>query len=240
MRLCHCEFEGNKIGVYLGSRKWGEYLLLEEPYCHKCACPGVAMDDCHQHEDDYGFDRIYAMGAYLKREIIEARGREDFLSSHILGLKKYPRYAEPLGLGIVECIKNQYLELLETELIIPIPKFPTELKVAADPEGYEYNQAEELTNIISSNLSIPSMNVLKKTREQSMRGLGETERREVARRLYEIQMDEPVRNKQVLLVDDVSTSGATVSECARVLKNVEAKAVNVIVAGRNTDISVLL
>lgn len=235
LRLCHCKFEGDKIGVYLGSKKWGEYILLKEPYCLKCACPGVALENCQWHEDDYGFERIYAMGAYLKREIIKERGKGDFLSSHILGLKQYPRYAEPLGLGMVECMKNRYLELMESELIVPIPKFPTELKVATDPKGIKYNQAEELANIISSNINIASLNILKKTREQSMRSLGEADRREVVKGLYGIGNSAGLRDKGILLVDDVSTSGATVSECAKVLIDAGAKTVNVLVAGRNTD-----
>ena len=238
MGSCYCTYEGDKIGVFLGQKKWGEYILLKEPYCLKCACPGVATENCIWHEHDYGFERIYAMGAYLKREIIKERGEEDFLSSHILGLKQYPRYAEPLGLGMAECMKNRYLELMETELIVPIPKFPTELKVATDPEGVKYNQAEELANIISSNMHIPSLNVLKKTREQSMRSLGEAERREVVKGLYGIGNSAGVRDKRILLVDDVSTSGATVSECAQVLIDAGAKTVNVLVAGRNTDTSV--
>lgn len=238
MGSCYCTYEGDKIGVFLGQKKWGEYILLKEPYCLKCAYMGVPTENCIWHEYDYGFERIYAMGAYLKRRIIEERGEEDFLSSHILGLKQYPRYAEPLGLGMVECMKNRYLELMKSELIVPIPKFQTELKVATDPKGIKYNQAEELANIISSNISIPSLNVLKKTREQSMRSLGEADRREVVKGLYGIGNSAGVRDKSILLVDDVSTSGATVSECAQVLRDAGAKTVNVLVAGRNTDTSV--
>jgi len=235
--MWQCKYEGDRIGVYLG-RKRGEYILLKEPYCHKCACPGVTTEKCRWHGDTYDFERIYAMGAYLKREILEERGEEDFLSSHILGLKQYPRYAVPLGLGLVECIKNRYSELTRSELIVPVPKFPTELKVATDPPGITYNQSVELSNVISSNIHITSMHVLKKTREQSMRGLGEAERRKVVQGLYEVEDKGAVEDKQILLIDDVSTSGATASECAKVLMSAGAKTVNVLVAGRNTDTSV--
>jgi predicted amidophosphoribosyltransferase len=235
--LWQCRYEGDRIGVYLG-RKRGDYILLKEPYCLKCACPGVTTEECPWHWDDYGFERVYAMGAYLKREIIEERGEEDFLSSHILGLKQYPRYAVPLGLGLVACVKNRYSELARSDLIVPIPKFPTELKVATDPLGLKYNQSVELSKVISSNLNITSIDILKKTREQSMRGLGEAERREVVKGLYEVGDRAAVRDKHIILIDDVSTSGATASECAQVLMDAGAKMVNVLVAGRNTDTSV--
>jgi hypothetical protein len=233
-----CRYAGDKIFVtYLGYEK-GEYLLLREPYCHKCACPGVTTEQCRWHDEDYGFDRIYAMGAYLKREVIEEREEEDFLSSHILGLKQYPGYAVPLGLGLVECVKNRYQELERSDLINPIPKFPTELKVATDPPEVAYNQSVELLSIVSLNMKIASIDVLRKTRPQSMRGLGEVGRRSVVNGLYVFENVAAVRDKRILLVDDVSTSGATASECAKVLIDAGAKAVNILVAGRATDTSV--
>jgi predicted amidophosphoribosyltransferase len=42
-----------------------------------------------------------------------------------------------------------------------------------------------------------------------------------------------VKNKRIILVDDVSTSGATVSECAKVLLEAGAVVVNVLIAGRD-------
>jgi hypothetical protein len=236
--LWQCRYEGDRIGVYFRGKRRGEYTLLKEPYCLKCACPGVSTEKCRWHDDDYGFERIYAMGAYLKRAVIEERGEGDFLSSHILGIKQYPRYAVPLGLGLVECIKNRYRELMQSELIVPFPKFPTELKIAKDPPRVKYNQSIELSNIISSNINITSKDILKKTKEQSMRGLGELERREVVKGLYEVGDRATARGKHILLIDDVSTSGATASECAQVLIDSGARAVNVLVAGRNTDTSV--
>lgn len=213
----------------------GDYILLKEPYCLKCAFPAVTTDKCPWHEDDYGFQRIYAMGAYIKREILEAMEVEDLLSSHIVGLKQYPRYAVPLGLGLVECVKNRYPELMQSDFIVPIPLFPTELKIAEDPKGVKYNQCVELSKVISPSIGIASRDVLKKTREQKMRGLSRAERKEAVKGLYEVEDKAVVRGKQILLIDDVSTSGATASECAQVLINAGAKVVNVLVAGRDAD-----
>jgi hypothetical protein len=238
MARCSCTLEGDRICVYLGSKKWGEYILLKEPYCHKCSCPGVSTDKCRWHDDDYGFERLYAMGAYLKSEVRKQSGEKDSLSKHIVGLKQYPRYATPLGLGLVLCVRHLYPELMQSDLIVPVPKFETELKIATDPIGYTYNQAVELSKVLSSNLGIASMSVLRKTRAQSMRGLGADERKQVVQGLYEVENASAVEGKKILIIDDVSTSGATVSECAQVLVAAGAKTVNVLVAGRDTDTSV--
>lgn len=120
--LWQCRFTGDRIVVTYRGYKKGDYILLKEPYCLRCACPGVTTEECSWHWDDYGFERIYAMGAYIKREILEEI-EDDLLSSHIVGLKQYPRYAVPLGLGLVECVKNRYMELLKSDLIVPIPLF---------------------------------------------------------------------------------------------------------------------
>ena len=232
-----CSYAGDRIVVtFLGRRK-GDYILLREPYCLKCACSGVTTGECSWHWDDYGFERIYAMGAYVKREILEEID-DDLLSSHIVGLKQYPRYAIPLGLGLAECVKNRYSELLESDLVVPIPLFPPELKVARDPAGVKYNQSVELSKVISPHLGILSRDVLEKTREQKMKGLSRPERKETVKGLYEVKDEAVVVDKQILLVDDVSTSGATASECAQILRDAGAKTVNVLVAGRNTDTSV--
>jgi len=178
------------------------------------------------------------MGAYIKREVLREREEEDLLSNHIVGLKMYPGYAVPLGLGLVECLENRYSELLDTDFLAPIPLFPTELKTARKPTGLEYNQSLKLSETVSSSTGIPTIDVLRKTREQKMKGLTRLERREAVNGLYEVVDEATVRGKCILLIDDVSTSGATASECAKVLAEAGAEVVNVLVAGRNMDTSV--
>lgn len=236
--MWQCEYLGEKILVTWRGSERGTYVLLEEPYCHKCACPGVTTEECPWHWDAYGYKRIYAMGAYIKREVLKELGEEDLLSNHIVGLKMYPGYAVPLGLGLVECLKNRYSELLDTDFLVPIPLVPTELKTARKPTGLKYNQSLKLSKAISSGIGIPTIDVLRKTREQKMKGLTRLERREAVNGLYEIIDETAVRGKRVLLIDDVSTSGATASECAKILVKAGAEVVNVLVAGRNMDTSV--
>jgi len=216
-----------------GNKRKGVYTLLKEPYCLKCACPGTPTTQCGWHWDDYGFDRIYAMGAYLKRNL--RQNKDDILSDHIVGLKQYPGYGMPLGLALVECVRQRYSELMRSDLIVPIPLFATELKIAKEPSGVTYNQSVVLSEVVGPNIGIAVGDVVIKTREQKMKGLGRSERKAAVKGLYKIKEAANVGGKSILLVDDVSTSGATVSECSQVLLDAGARTVNVLVAGRNTD-----
>lgn len=198
----------------------------------------MTTDECSWHEDAYGFKRIYAMGCYIKRETLAERGVEDLLSNHILGLKLYPNYSNPLGQGLALCVKERYSELLRSDFIVPVPRVKSELKIARDPKGLRYNQTFELAKVMSSILDIPTAELLVKTRPQSMTGLNRTERLSAVEGLYAFAGGHSIRNTNALIVDDVSTSNATASECAKVLLDNGTEEVNVLVAGRDTDVMV--
>lgn len=49
---------------------------------------------------------------------------------------------------------------------------------------------------------------------------------------FRVRSDEPIKGKHVLLVDDVTTTGATLTECAKVLKAAGANRVDAVVFAR--------
>ena len=75
--------------------------------------------------------------------------------------------------------------------------------------------------------------VLERTREtQSQIGLSRHQRRENLRGAFAVMAPEEVRGHEILLVDDVLTTGTTVSECARVLQRAGATKVYVATVAR--------
>jgi predicted amidophosphoribosyltransferase len=139
-------------------------------------------------------------------------------------------------LGLSLCIENLFTNLLETNLIVPVPKFPSEFKVSNDGEHRQYNQANELASVVSQYTKnhSPVVDALIKIRAQKMKELSEDERWEVVNGLYAFNSSINVLGKKILLVDDVFTSGATISECSSVLLQNGAQNVKVLVAGRDT------
>ena len=93
-----------------------------------------------------------------------------------------------------------------------------------------YDQAELLAKGIGKRLGLPPVRLLKKRRDtppQSKTGSAEKRRANIAG-AYTCLRPEQVAGKRVLLVDDIVTTGATLSEAAGVLK--KAGAVEVLAA----------
>ncbi|MGO9646358.1 MAG: ComF family protein [Candidatus Bathyarchaeia archaeon] len=219
-----CCLNGNEIKVACRDQQYGSYKLLTKPYCMKCAFPGVNTSECRWHSDDYGFNRIHAMGKYISTESQE--GWNDLLSKHIRGLKKYPGYSEPLGEAISLCIQNEFTELKQSDFLVPVPKHPKEME-------NNYNQAETLTSVVSSILGIPAAGALIKVKPLKLMLTSRSSRKESVKGAYAFSENVSLNGKCMILIDDVTTSGSTASECARVLVDAGAKTVNVVVAGRD-------
>jgi predicted phosphoribosyltransferase len=67
---------------------------------------------------------------------------------------------------------------------------------------------------------------------QALYALGPTERRRNLRGAFRVVDAEAVRGREVLLIDDIMTTGATARECARVLKRAGAAKVWVVTAAK--------
>ena len=103
-----------------------------------------------------------------------------------------------------------------------------------------YDQSRLLAERLALKLGVPCEHLLKKTRHtKAQSGLkGESERRANVLGAYEMYPGVQAMRKRVLLVDDVVTTGATLSECARVLRTAGAAGVvcvTLAAAGKDRD-----
>jgi len=220
-----CRKANETIDVYYGPFFKGQYQLLQEPFCHICAHSGVTTDACSWHHSIRGLERIYAMGKYVPHP---RRASEDLLSYHIWGFKTYQNYAQPLGKGLTITVRTIYSELLNSTLIVPIPLHSDRLAERG------YNQSLELANVVGGDLGIQVEEVLLKTRNVDMRTLNWEERRNAVEGLYTLRSNvaKEVQGQRILLIDDVITTGFTMSKCALLLGNSGAISVNALLAGR--------
>lgn len=82
-----------------------------------------------------------------------------------------------------------------------------------------YDQAELLARQVGEELGLPVLRTLRKADRPAQSGiLEEAQRRANLLGAYTVLCPEAVRGKTVLLIDDVVTTGATLSECAKVLQ----------------------
>lgn len=91
---------------------------------------------------------------------------------------------------------------------------------------YSFDQAEELAKAIAKELGIPCEALVKRRGISfAQKKLGAEGRSKNV--VGKFACNEDVTGKSILLIDDVVTTGSTVSECAKVLKKQGAKAVYV-------------
>lgn len=98
-----------------------------------------------------------------------------------------------------------------------------------------YDQARLLAQELSSHYAKPCPQLLIKCADnppQSGTGSAEKRKANVAG-VYRVTDPELFRGERVLLVDDIVTTGATLSECARVLKAAGAKSVSAVTLARS-------
>jgi len=157
------------------------------------------------------------MGKYSSR-------RKSLLEQHIISLKENKFYAKPLGYALAYIVSTRYKEILDAEMLIPVPLHPTEYR------NRGFNQSLELAKIVGEPLNIPVSFVLMKKRVAKMVGLTREERSRAVAGLYDIVPGRRklVRDKYVVLVDDVITTGFTASECAKVLRKYGAYKVDIL------------
>lgn len=120
-------------------------------------------------------------------------------------------YAEPFGALVAQCAE-EYIDS-QVDIISWVPLSRKRLRKRG------YDQARLLAEIVSRTLQIPCVSTLKKVRHtqaQSKTGSAEKRRSNISG-AYAVKDRELVNGKRILLIDDIVTTGSTLSECARIL-----------------------
>ena len=96
-----------------------------------------------------------------------------------------------------------------------------------------YNQSELLAKEVGSRTGLSLFDNLKKVKETDrQKKLTAKERRENLKGVFDVVRADEIKGKNVLVIDDVYTTGATINECARVLKRAGARKVYSITAAQ--------
>lgn len=154
--------------------------------------------------------------------------KENFLARKLIHQFKYQPYIKDLakiltGLLIEHLIltnKNTE-ETWGNSALIPIPLEKNKLKSRG------YNQAEELAKELSKILKVPLIldNLVKVKKTPPQMELSAQERLGNLKNAFLIKNTTDIADKKIFLVDDVYTTGATMEECAHVLRDAGAKSV---------------
>lgn len=220
-RVCGLQVESHNDGVAC-RECWDATRLFDgsEMLCEKC---GAFFGDkaapvpvfCRKC-DDHFYDKATAAGVYEKA-----------LAAAIVSLKNVPSL--PHGLKTIIHAKTGHRELVGIDLMIPIP-----LSARRRLER-GFNQAESIATALSRATGIPvdAHSLTRKMHTPIHRvGMDQKARELTVKNAFEVVRPKLIDGKNILLIDDVLTSGATASSCAKVLKKNGAGKVNVFTLAR--------
>ena len=128
-------------------------------------------------------------------------------------------------------IKNEKLfeKIKSYYTIIPVPISKKRKK----ERGYNQSLliAREISRKANIGLETKCLYKIKNTIEQSK--LNKEEREKNAQNVYELKNGQIIENKEVLLLDDIYTTGNTVNACCEVLKKANPKKIGVLVLAKD-------
>jgi ComF family protein len=138
--------------------------------------------------------------------------------------------------GIMRSLKKiikSYFDHLDSslpclDLVVPIPLHRKKLRERG------FNQAELIAKVVAKHLQVRlTKDNLKRTKATiTQTSLDREERRRNLRKAFTVKNRDEFQAKNVLLVDDVYTTGTTIKEAAKVLKEARVKDVYVFALAR--------
>lgn len=202
----------------------GAIERVPEPWCATCGVPfsGPAaggQPHCEDCRSGRSFTEARAFGLFdgpLRELITRLKYSGD------RGL------AEPLGNLLLDAAQ-EHLTLQDYEAVIPVPLHRDRLRQRG------FNQAFLLARPLAATARIPIVNALHRTvKTKAQVGLQGESRRNNVRGVFALQprTRDRVTRRNVLLIDDVVTTGATVDECARTLRGAGVNRVDVMSVAR--------
>lgn len=223
-----CEGCGRELhepgdGRYLCWDCMARASIIQPPYCVCCGQPVTGMIDhdyrchaCTQNPPFFDIARSCVLYEGVLRDV----------------LMKF-KYGEGLWLGadllnfLLARLAYEY-PLAEADGLLFVPMF------ARKKRERGFNQAELLARALAKKTRKPLYSrFLKKNRMTSTQTKLTARQRQInVRGVFSVRSARWLEGKRLIIIDDVMTTGATVNECARVLKEAGAARVDVLTVAR--------
>jgi len=198
---------------YVCADCWTDVRFIKPPFCERCGLP-------YEGEITNTFEctncREMELHFSSARSAVVARG----LVLDVIHRYKYSRalWFEPFLADLLIRQAKPVLEKTKWDFIVPVPLHRLKKRER------EFNQAERLANCLSRATKIPvNANLLERvenTRTQTL--LTRPLRAANVRSAFRLRKKQRLDGKRIILLDDVLTTGATTSACAKVLQKAGA------------------
>ena len=211
--ICSSSVEQRRFGVACETCWKGARIFADdEEICSKCGALGPRCGRC----EEMAFTAARAVGMYkgALRESVLMLKRQPYLPRHVESLLAAAVKREPLSLST---------------RVVPVPLHPKRL------QSRGFNQASIVAEAVSKAAKLPldEVSLVRvSTTEKYRAGLDRKGRRETVAGAFAVSHPRLIAGENILLVDDVYTTGATVSACAVALVESGARNVFVLTIGR--------
>lgn len=190
--------------------------FIQAPFCDTCGLPYEG--DINQEFECFNCREMELHFKYARAAVV-ARG----LVLDVIHRYKYQRalWFEPFLADLLIRGAKADIARSKPDLIIPVPLHPLKRKER------EFNQADRLADALGAATDLPvNKRIVKRilpTRTQTL--LTREQRARNMRNAFAVEKSEKLTGKRIVLVDDVLTTGATTSACARALRKAGAREV---------------
>ena len=186
---------------------------ITEPFCKRCGKPlkGTQEEfcyDCKETKHHYSQGRaVYVYDSMLKQSIgnLKYHNKREYAVFYIEEIATY--------------LKKD-IQRWKPLCIVPVPLYKKKRRSRG------FNQAELLAKGIGKKMGIPVYSNLLKRRTDTLpqKKLGKKERKENLKQVFYLEksMETEIKGKNILIVDDIYTTGSTVDQCSKVLKRAGA------------------
>lgn len=227
-RCCVCEASTRRAPIpWVCQACWGDITYMKPPICYQCGTPFAAPPEgiasplhrcgtCLSHPPAFALARAVGLYQGVLQQVIHA-------------MKYRPIYG--LTRPLAHLLQHQfaaYWAEASPDVLVPVPLHRRRLRQR------EFDQALALARYLSHQVHIPCQSdiLMRQRHTESQVGLNRTERDQNVRGAFDVRQPQSIQGKTVLLIDDVYTTGATVKECARVLRQAGAEWVGVYTLAR--------
>lgn len=224
--LCRARLDEGRRDPLCGSC-WDRLERLSPPYCRTCGRPFPRFDPggapeagpcepCRRRRPRFSYARAATLYGERVREAV-----------HALKFQGKTALARPLGDLMAE-VGSRVLPVAAVDCLVPVPLHPSREAERG------FNQSVLLARRVSRRWGVPvEPRALRRRRSTpSQTDLDAEARRANVKDAFQVYRSRAVDGRHVLLIDDVFTTGATVSECARVLLDAGARTVGVLTVAR--------
>lgn len=212
-----------RAGQYLCDGCEGKIVRIVRPFCETCSEPfdgsiNTAFSCANCAHRTIHFKA--AVAAYRGRGIVR-----DVIHEFKYNRQIHLRHL--VARWLRAALDDERLRGQQFDVLVPVPLHPARQRERG------FNQATLLAELLSAHAAIPCRSLLKRIRYTTTQtALDRAERMENLHNAFRLRKNTDVRGLRMLLIDDVLTTGSTLSECARVLKRAGAKSVHAATAAR--------